>query len=60
MPQQMVRVDDADNENLRLSSRNIPGVTLMAGRDVHPYHLLGHKSVIVSETAAVKCCQVLR
>ncbi len=53
-------VDDADNENLRLSSRNIPGVTLMAGREVHPYHLLGHKSVIVSESAAVKCCEVLR
>ena len=53
-------VDDADNENLRLSSRNIPGVTLMAGRDVHPYHLLGHKSVIISEPAAVKCCEALR
>ena len=53
-------VDDADNENLRLSSRNIPGVTLMAGRDVHPYHLLGHKSVIISEPTAVKCCEVLR
>ena len=53
-------VDDADNENLRLSSRNIPGVTLMAGRDVHPYHLLGHKSVLISEPTAVKCCEVLR
>ena len=53
-------VDDADNENLRLSSRNIPGVTLMAGRDMHPYHLLGHKSVIISESAAAKCCEALR
>ena len=53
-------VDDADNENLRLSSRNIPAVTLMAGRHVHPYHLLGHKSVIISEPAAVKCCEALR
>ena len=24
----------------RLSSRNMPGVTLMRGRDLHPYHLL--------------------
>ncbi len=53
-------VDDGDNENLRLSCRNIPGVTLMAGNDIHPYHLLGHKSVLISESTAVKCCEVLR
>jgi len=52
-------VDNSDNANLKLSSRNIPGVTLMRSRDVHPYHLLGHASVLFSESAAVHCSEVL-
>jgi len=52
-------VDDGDNRNLELSSRNIPGVTLMRGRDLHPYHLLRHEQVIFSRAAAEKCGEVL-
>jgi large subunit ribosomal protein L4 len=52
-------VEDNDNRNLELSSRNLPGVTLMKGRDLHPYHLLGHELVIFSRAAAEKCSEVL-
>ena len=45
-------VENEDNRNLSLGARNIEGVTLLAGRDVNPYHLLGHKHVIISEAAA--------
>jgi large subunit ribosomal protein L4 len=52
-------VDDGENRNLELSSRNIAGVTLMRGRDLHPYHLLRHEQVIFSQAAAEKCGEVL-
>ena len=52
-------VDNSDNPNLALSSRNLAGVTLMRSRDVHPYHLLGHRKVVFTESAAVHCSEVL-
>lgn len=52
-------VDNSDNPNLALSSRNLVGVTLMRSRDVHPYHLLGHRKVVFTESAAVHCSEVL-
>ena len=45
-------VENGDNKNLSLGARNLEGVTLLAGKDVNPYHLLGHKHVIISEAAA--------
>src|SRR5262249_51518428 len=45
-------VDNADNKNLQLSSRNIEGVKLVASRDVNVYDLLGHQHVLLSEAAA--------
>lgn len=45
-------VDGAkDNRNLELSTRNIPGVELMAGNQVHPYHLLRFETVIFTQPA---------
>lgn len=58
-PATVLLVDDGENRNLELSSRNIPGVTLMRGRDLHPYHLLRHEQVIFSQAAAEKCGEVL-
>jgi large subunit ribosomal protein L4 len=52
-------VDNGDNRNLSLGVRNLKGVTLMATREVNPYHLLGHKSVILSEAAARKFSEAL-
>ena len=52
-------VDNGDNENLRRSSRNIPGAQLMNSRELHPYHLLGSEVVLISEPAVRHCCEVL-
>lgn len=48
-------VDGAkENRNLHLSSRNIPGVELVAGSQVHPYHLLRYETAIFSKPALEK------
>jgi large subunit ribosomal protein L4 len=48
-------VDGAkENSNLHLSSRNIPGVELVAGSQVHPYHLLRYETAIFSKPALEK------
>ena len=52
-------VDVGDNRNLSLGVRNLKGVTLLPTREVNPYHLLGHKSVILSEAAARKFSEAL-
>jgi len=52
-------VDNGENRNLELGVRNIKGVTLMATREVNPYHLLGHQSVLLSEAAARKFSEAL-
>jgi large subunit ribosomal protein L4 len=52
-------IDNGENRNLSLGVRNLKGVTLLPTRDVNPYHLLGHKSVFLSEAAARKFSEAL-
>jgi len=52
-------VENDDNRNLSLGSRNLEGVTLIKSREVNPYHLLGHDRVLLSQSAAVKLSEVL-
>jgi large subunit ribosomal protein L4 len=52
-------VDNAENRNLELSSRNLEGVKLVASRDVNVYDLLGHQQVLLSEAAAKKLSEAL-
>jgi large subunit ribosomal protein L4 len=52
-------IDNGENRNLTLGVRNLKGVTLLPTREVNPYHLLGHKSVILSEAAARKFSEAL-
>jgi large subunit ribosomal protein L4 len=52
-------VDNGENRNLSLGLRNLTGVTLMATKDVNAYHLLGHKSVLLSAAAAQKLSEAL-
>ncbi len=52
-------VENEENRNLALGSRNLPGVTLVAAREVTTYDLLGHKSVLLSEAAARKLSEAL-
>jgi large subunit ribosomal protein L4 len=49
-------VEDAAhlNHNLELSARNIDGLQLVKGNEVHPYHLLRHDHVIFSQPAIEK------
>jgi large subunit ribosomal protein L4 len=42
------------NRNLELSSRNIAGVELVAGNQVHPYHLLRYETAVFSRPALEK------
>jgi large subunit ribosomal protein L4 len=43
-----------DNDNLHLSSRNLKGVELVSGSEVHPYHLLRYDSAVFSRPALEK------
>jgi large subunit ribosomal protein L4 len=50
----IVEAPNAGNHNLELSSRNIEGLELIAGNEVHPYHLLKYDRVIFSHPALEK------
>jgi large subunit ribosomal protein L4 len=52
-------VDNGENRNLSLGLRNLKGVTLLPTKDVNAFHLLGHKSVLISEAAARKFSEAL-
>ena len=53
-------VDNTENRNLDLSSRNLEGVKLVASRDVNVYDLLGHQQVLMTEAAAKKLSEGLQ
>jgi len=50
----LVEAGQAENRNLKLSSRNIDGLELVKGSEVHPYHLLRYDRVIFSQPAIEK------
>jgi large subunit ribosomal protein L4 len=52
-------VDNDENRNLSLGSRNLQGVTLLPSMEVTVYHLLGHDRVLISEAAAKKLSEAL-
>jgi large subunit ribosomal protein L4 len=52
-------VDNGDNRNLALSSRNLEGVKLVASREVNVYDLLGHSQILMSRAAAQKLSEAL-
>jgi large subunit ribosomal protein L4 len=52
-------VDNGENRNLGLSSRNLEGVKLVASHEVNVYDLLGHEQVLLSEAAAKKLSEAL-
>ncbi len=52
-------VDNSDNRNIELSSRNLDGVKLVSSREVNVYDLLGHVQVLLSEAAAKKLSEAL-
>jgi large subunit ribosomal protein L4 len=52
-------VDNDDNRNLTLGSRNLPGVKLVPTKEVTVYDLLAHANVLLSEAAARKLGEAL-
>jgi large subunit ribosomal protein L4 len=50
----IVDAPNSGNRNLDLSSRNIKGLELVPGNEVHPYHLLRYDRVIFSHPAIEK------
>jgi large subunit ribosomal protein L4 len=47
----LVDVSNQPNPNLELSSRNIDGLELVRGSEVHPYHLMRYAHVIFAQPA---------
>jgi large subunit ribosomal protein L4 len=56
----IVDAANAGNRNLELSSRNIKGLELIPGNEVHPFHLLKYDRVIFSHPAIEKLQITLR
>ena len=52
-------VEAGENVNLERGSRNLPGVKLVATKDVNVYDLLGHERVLLTEAAARKLSEAL-
>jgi large subunit ribosomal protein L4 len=50
----LVEAPKHENRNLMLSSRNLEGVELISGNEVHPYHLLRYDRAIFSQPAIEK------
>jgi large subunit ribosomal protein L4 len=53
-------VDDAANRNLELSSRNVKGCDLVRHHKLHPYHVVSHQRLLISEGALVRLQEALR
>src|SRR5882672_5184865 len=47
----LVEVSAQENRNLELSSRNIDGLELVRGNEVHPYHLMRYSQVVFAQPA---------
>ena len=52
-------VDLAGNRNLELSSRNLTGVELVDNRELHPYHLLQCRRLLISRPAVERLQEAL-
>jgi large subunit ribosomal protein L4 len=50
----LIEVPKHGNRNLELSSRNLEGIELVAGNEVHPYHLLRYDRAIFTQPAIEK------
>ena len=56
----LVENSASENHNLHLSSRNLKGVELLAGNQVHPYHLLRYERAIFARPALEKLQESLK
>jgi len=56
----LVEVSNQENRNLELSSRNIDGLELVRGNQVHPYHLMRYSHVVFAQPALEKLQESLK
>ncbi len=56
----LVEATKVENRNLELSARNLAGVELMRGNEVHPYHLLRYDTAVFSRPALEKLQESLK
>jgi large subunit ribosomal protein L4 len=56
----IVEAANTENVNLELSARNIAGVEMLYGPEVHPYHLLRYDRVVFSKPALEKLQESLK
>jgi large subunit ribosomal protein L4 len=56
----LVESSASQNHNLHLSARNLEGVELLAGNQVHPFHLLRYESAIFARPALEKLQDALK
>jgi large subunit ribosomal protein L4 len=56
----LVEGSGQDNHNLELSSRNLEGVELVRGNEVHPYHLMRYSHVVFAQPALEKLQDTLK
>jgi large subunit ribosomal protein L4 len=56
----LVEASKVDNRNLELSTRNLAGVELVRGHEVHPYHLLRYETAIFSRPALERLQNALK
>ena len=52
-------IDNGENRNLALGTRNLKGVKLVPSREVNVYDLLGYDRVLLSQSAAAKLSESL-
>ncbi len=50
----LVEAGNHENENLELSARNLKGVEMLYGPEVHPYHLLRYDRAVFTQAALEK------
>ncbi len=53
-------VENGENRNLTLGSRNVPGVKLVSSKDVTTYDVLKYRAVLISKSAAEKLSEALK
>jgi large subunit ribosomal protein L4 len=56
----LVEAPKVENRNLELSARNLAGVELLRGNQVHPYHLLRYDAAIFSRPALERLQDALK
>jgi large subunit ribosomal protein L4 len=53
-------VNEGANHNLEISLRNVRGCSLVRHHNLHPYHILSHDRLLISEGALTRLQEALR